>query len=62
LNLLNVSDANKDGLLAVCQDQEVAFYSGSQVFEVQPNKELERFPFQSNGQELNKVDYQKIAF
>lgn len=29
LNVLNIMDSNKDGLVAVCEDQEVVFYAGS---------------------------------
>ena len=29
INILNVVDSNKDGLVAVCMDQEIGFYAGS---------------------------------
>ena len=29
INILNVVDSNKDGLVAVCMDQELGFYAGS---------------------------------
>jgi hypothetical protein len=29
INILNVVDSNKDGLVAVCMDQEIGFYGGS---------------------------------
>jgi hypothetical protein len=29
INILNVVDSNKDGLVAVCMDLEIGFYGGS---------------------------------
>jgi hypothetical protein len=33
INLMNTIDSNKDGLVAVCEGSEVAFFAGSQFFE-----------------------------
>lgn len=33
INLLNIIDSNRDGLVAICEDQEVNFYTGSSFSE-----------------------------
>lgn len=63
INILNVVDSNKDGLVAVCMDQEIGFYAGSQFFEETPNKELEKFPSPAaGGSQLTKIESVKLGF
>ena len=63
INILNVVDSNKDGLVAVCLDQEIGFYGGSYFFEETPNKELEKFPTPgAGGSQLTKVESVKLGF
>ena len=47
INLVNIVDSNKNGLVAICEDQEVCFYAGSQFFEdaASSNKDQEIFKF-----------------
>jgi RNase P/RNase MRP subunit p29 len=60
VNLVNVVDSNKHGLVAICEDQEVCLYAGSQFFEENNvNKDQEEFSFQSkDGNTLAKIDGQ----
>ncbi len=62
LNILNIMDSNKEGLVAICEDMELSLYAGSQFFEDVYNNKLEKFPFTNNGNQLNKVSSQKLSF
>ena len=63
INILNVVDSNKHGLVAVCMDQELGFYAGSSFFEETPNKELEKYPTTgAGGSQLTKVESVKLGF
>jgi hypothetical protein len=65
VNILQVIDSNKQGLVAVCEDQEIGFYGGSQFFEdaSSQNKELEIFNFQhKDGNNMSKIDSQRLSF
>lgn len=64
MNLLDTIDSNRDGLVAICEEQEVNFYAGSQFFEDQPSLGQENFNIGSNSgdQTLAKVETHKTPF
>jgi hypothetical protein len=65
INLVNIVDSNKNGLVAICEDQEVCFYAGSQFFEdaAHANKDQEIFKFQhKDGNNISKIDTSRVSF